>query len=111
MAHKEDEPHTHTHREAGAKSEEESCLGLQGSNPALPSLATIAQDSLEPDAKPPVLLMLESTSVIFHHVVMHRTAFPESLSLVCDVRWATSCHLGPTCSCLLSPWLGSARQR
>lgn len=111
MAHKEDEPHTHTHREAGAKSEEESCLGLQGSNPALPSPATIAQDSLEPDAKPPVLLMLESTSVIFHHVVMHRTAFPESLSLVCDVRWATSCHLGPTCLCLLSPWLGSARQR
>lgn len=97
---------THTEREAGATSEEESCLGLQGSSPAFPSPAAVAQDSLEPDAEPPVLLMLASTSVIFHHVVTHRTAFPESLSLVCDVKWATSHHLGPT---LLSPWLGSVR--
>ena len=105
MAHREDELHTHRKRRR-AKSEKESCLGPQGSSPA-----AVAQGSLDPDAGPPVPLMLESTSVIFHHVVMHRAAVPESLSSVCDVKWATSRHLGPTCLCLLSPWLGSVRQR
>lgn len=48
----------------------ESCLGPQGSSPA-----AVTQGSLDPDAGPPVPLMLEVTSVIFR-VVMHRAAFP-----------------------------------
>lgn len=46
---------------------------LQDSISALPGLtAILAQDALVPNAEPPVLL--ESISVIFHHIVVYRTA-------------------------------------
>lgn len=60
-------------REAETGDEERILPGCQDSISALPGLtAILAQDALVPNAEP--LVLLESISVIFYHIVVYRTA-------------------------------------
>lgn len=64
---------SHIQREAETGDGERILPGRQDSISALPGLtAILAQDALIPNAEP--LVLLESISVIFHHIVLYRTA-------------------------------------
>lgn len=76
------EGYSHVQKAAGTWMRREFCQGSPGlcfSHFWPDYLPT--QHSMDPNAENPVLLMLaESISVIFQHVVMYKTAFPESSS-------------------------------
>lgn len=76
-------------KQQGLGWEENSARDLRDSVLAVSGWTTIpTQHSMDPNAETPVLLMLaESVSVIFQHVVMHKNCFPRVLSLIyrCDM--------------------------
>lgn len=76
-----------TSRDCGRR--ENLASALQGSVSALPGLtAILAQDTLVSDAEPPVLP--EFISVIFHHLVVYRTASLGSVSFI--YRYKMGCE-------------------
>lgn len=88
---------SHMQREAGGGIKRESARAHQGFVSAISGLTSIlAQDSLEPNAESPALLMLAWVHFCYFSADCHiQNCFSGSLSLIYRWKWAMRYDLGP----------------